>query len=47
LEKTEELNVAGIDPNKLNVILEQITVLNSKLDEKSMRWIELTELKEA
>ncbi|MBB3054600.1 ABC-F family ATP-binding cassette domain-containing protein [Mucilaginibacter gotjawali] len=46
-EKNEELNVAGIDTNKLNDILKQIAALNSKLDEKSMRWIELTELKEA
>jgi ATP-binding cassette subfamily F protein uup len=47
LEKNEELNIAGIDPGKLNDILKQIAALNSKLDEKSMRWIELTELKEA
>jgi ATP-binding cassette subfamily F protein uup len=46
-EKNEALNVAGIDPKKLDEILKQITALNSKLDEKSMRWIELTELKEA
>jgi len=46
-EKTEALNVAGIEPGMLNDILKQIAVLNSKLDEKSIRWIELTELKEA
>jgi len=46
-EKNEELNVAGIDPKKLDEILKQIAALNSQLDEKSMRWIELTELKEA
>lgn len=46
-EKEEALNVAGIAVDKLNETLKQITVLNSKLDEKSMRWIELTELKEA
>jgi len=46
-QKNEELNVAGIDTGKLNDILKQIAALNSELDEKSMRWIELTELKEA
>jgi ATP-binding cassette subfamily F protein uup len=46
-QKNEELNVAGIDPKKLDDILKQIVALNSKLDEKSMRWIALTELKEA
>ena len=47
LEKNEQLNVAGIETSKLNDILKQIADLNSKLDEKSFRWIELTELKEA
>ena len=46
-EKTEALNVAGIETSKLNDILKEIATLNSKLDEKSFRWIELTELKEA
>ncbi|HWZ15827.1 MAG TPA: ABC-F family ATP-binding cassette domain-containing protein [Mucilaginibacter sp.] len=46
-DKTDQLNVVGIDPNKLNGLLDQITKLNSRLDEKSIRWIELTELKEA
>lgn len=46
-EKTEQLNVAGIENSKLDEILKQIAQLNSKLDEKSIRWIELTELKEA
>lgn len=46
-EKNNALNVVGIEAAKLNEILQQITDLNSKLDEKSMRWIELTELKEA
>ena len=45
--KTEELNVVGIAPAKLNDILNQIATLNKNLDEKSIRWIELTELKEA
>jgi len=46
-EKNDALNVVGIEPHKLNEILKQIEGLNSKLDEKSMRWIALTELKEA
>ncbi len=46
-DKNDQLNVVGIEPAKLDEILAQITTLNSKLDEKSMRWIELTELKEA
>jgi ATP-binding cassette subfamily F protein uup len=46
-EKNEGLNVAGIETGKLNEILQQIVALNSKLDEKGFRWIELTELKEA
>jgi ATP-binding cassette subfamily F protein uup len=45
-DKTDQLNVVGIDPNKLNEILDQIAVLNNRLDGKSIRWIELTELKE-
>jgi ATP-binding cassette subfamily F protein uup len=45
-EKNDALNVVGIEANKLNEILQQIASLNGKLDEKSMRWIELTELKE-
>jgi ABC transport system ATP-binding/permease protein len=46
-EKNEQLNVAGIATDKLNEILKQIAGLNSKMDERSVRWIELTELKEA
>jgi ATP-binding cassette subfamily F protein uup len=46
-EKSNTLNVVGIEAAKLTEILQQITGLNSKLDEKSIRWIELTELKEA
>ncbi|HEY4326223.1 MAG TPA: ABC-F family ATP-binding cassette domain-containing protein [Mucilaginibacter sp.] len=44
-EKNEALNVAGIEQIKLNEILAQITTLNTQLDKKSVRWIELTELK--
>ena len=46
-EKEEALNAVGIATDKLNETLKQIAALNSKLDEKSIRWIELTELKEA
>jgi ATP-binding cassette subfamily F protein uup len=46
-DHTDQLNVAGIEPDKLNKILAQIAALNKRLDEKSVRWIELTELKEA
>ena len=42
-----QLNTAGIDNNKLNDILDKINQLNNQLDEKSIRWIELTELKES
>jgi ATP-binding cassette subfamily F protein uup len=45
-EKNDALNVVGIEANKLNEILQQIAILKSKLDEKSIRWIALTELKE-
>lgn len=41
------LNISGIDAGKLNEILKQIEHLNTELDKKSMRWMELTELKEA
>ena len=46
-EKNEQLNTVGIAPGKLNDILQEIAALTSKLDEKSFRWIELTELKES
>jgi len=44
---TNALNVAGIEAGMLNELLDKITKLNSQIDEKSMRWIELTELKES
>ena len=46
-QKDDELNVSGIDPSKLADILKQIEQLKSALEEKTMRWMELTELKEA
>jgi len=44
---TGQLNIAGIANDKLNTLLDKITILNSSMDEKSMRWIELSELKES
>lgn len=44
---TEQLNTAGIANDKLNSLLDKITRLNSNLDEKSTRWLELSELKES
>ena len=43
----DQLNATGIEANKLNEILSRIAALNTQLDEKSIRWIELTELKGA
>jgi len=43
----KELDTAGIAPSKLNDILDKINILNSQLDEKSIRWIALTELKDS
>jgi ATP-binding cassette subfamily F protein uup len=45
--KTDQLNAVGIEPVKLNEILAQIADLNKKLDSKSARWMELTELKDS
>ena len=47
LIKNEQLNAADIEPAKLKEVLNQIAELNCKIDEKSLRWIALTELKEA
>jgi ATP-binding cassette subfamily F protein uup len=46
-ETTEELNTINIDAKKLQQLTDKITYLNKQLDAKSMRWIELSELKEA
>ncbi len=46
-ETTEELNTINIDPKKLQQLTDKIAYLNKQLDAKSMRWIELSELKEA
>lgn len=45
-DKNEQLNASDIDPKKLDDILKQIDVLNKQLDDKSARWMELTELNE-
>ncbi|MDB4924411.1 ABC-F family ATP-binding cassette domain-containing protein [Mucilaginibacter sp.] len=45
--QNEKLNSGAADNNVIIEIAEKITTLNSRLDEKSMRWIELTELREA
>ncbi|NVM64669.1 ATP-binding cassette subfamily F protein uup [Mucilaginibacter sp. SG538B] len=45
-DKNEQLNASGIDPKKLDEILKQIEFLNKQLDDKSARWMELTELNE-
>ncbi|RZA01026.1 MAG: ABC transporter ATP-binding protein [Sphingobacteriaceae bacterium] len=46
-DATEQLNTSGLDNNKVIELSEKIAQWNSTLDEKSMRWIELTELLEA
>lgn len=46
-EATDQLNTTGIDNNRVIELSEKIAELNSMLDEKSMRWIALTELLEA
>lgn len=46
-DKTNQLNAVGIEPSKLNEIINQIEDLNKELDAKSTRWMELTELKES
>lgn len=46
-ETTEELNTINVDAKKLQQLTDKIAYLNKQLDAKSMRWIELSELKEA
>jgi ATP-binding cassette subfamily F protein uup len=45
-DKNDQLNASGIAPIKLDEILKQIEALNKQLDNKSARWMELTELNE-
>jgi ATP-binding cassette subfamily F protein uup len=42
-----DLNIAGIANDKLTAVLKQIEQFKNDLDEKSLRWLSLTELKEA
>jgi len=44
---TDNLNLPGIDNNKVIELSDKISTLNKQLDEKTFRWLELTELKEA
>jgi len=43
----DKLNVAGIETNRLNSLLGDIARLTEELDNKTMRWLELCELKES
>lgn len=43
-EQNDLLNKSGLGGEDLNKILADLAVLNNQLDEKSMRWLELTEL---
>jgi len=45
-QKNEELNITGIAPNRLAEVLKEIEKLTSLVNEKSVRWLELSELKE-
>ena len=47
LEATGQLNKTGIDNNTVIELSQKITQLNTELDAKTMRWLELTELSEA
>ena len=42
----EQLNKVGIDNHLLNELIDKSAKLSTALDEKSLRWLELTELKE-
>ena len=46
-EANEQLNKSGIDNSTVIELSKKIADTNTMLDEKSMRWIELTELKES
>jgi len=41
---TEQLNSGSMDHQQLSELSQQIESLNHQLDEKSLRWMELTEL---
>ena len=42
----EQLNKVGIDTHLLNELIDKSAKLSIELDEKSLRWLELTELKD-
>jgi ATP-binding cassette subfamily F protein uup len=44
---SKQLDRVGIDNDKLNDLLDKIAELNSQMDEKSTRWLTLSELKES
>lgn len=43
----DELNTTGIAMDKLNTLVAEIAKLNTELENKTMRWMELSELKES
>jgi ABC transport system ATP-binding/permease protein len=43
----DELNISGIAADKLSTLVSEISKLNEELDNKTMRWMELSELKES
>ncbi|RYZ97619.1 MAG: ABC transporter ATP-binding protein [Sphingobacteriaceae bacterium] len=45
-DANNQLNATGISNDKLNEVLAQITIINSQLEDKGVRWLVLSELKE-
>ena len=45
-EKNSELDATGLSPAQINKVVADISALDSQLDAKSLRWLELSELKE-
>jgi ATP-binding cassette subfamily F protein uup len=45
-ETTDKLNSGSVENDEIIRLSEQIRLLNEQLDEKTLRWLELTELKE-
>jgi ABC transport system ATP-binding/permease protein len=43
----DELNSTGVAVDKLNTLITEVSKLNDELDTKTMRWLELSELKES
>ena len=44
---SEEMNSGVSDHQRLSELAQQIQALTNQVDEKSLRWMELTELNEA